>query len=289
MGLAMPSRKAAMAAAVAAARRAEFNDKEPMQIAPQPTTQGATRIRGFAAGLILLVLTGCTTGDFGEPRGTFLREDMHDWAGPEATGSIASRFELTDDERLIRDLAYPLIEPAYERRRWYSVIGEYGYRGFFLPETFDRTAYAGRLFSDRYRSPAARYAQLIDDIRNDTTRLSQFFEAGARVGDMDSKRERSLAYISTISPAERADAARRIRENGAIVRAVQASLDRRVAAYRFAMERLVIRSPSPQAVEVERALNQLRAGLVFYRNGAPTGRITGLPLGRAEASVPISK
>ncbi|MBV9556089.1 MAG: hypothetical protein JO254_03340 [Pseudolabrys sp.] len=262
-----------------------------MLTAPRPTTQGFALSRGVAAILILLPLTACgsPTGDFGEPRGTFLREDMHDWVGPEATGSVSSRFELTDDERLLRDLAYPLIEPAYERRRWYSIIGEYGYRGFFLPETYDSTAYAGRLFSDRYRSPAARYSQLTDDIRNDTTRLSQFFETAARVSDMDGKRGRSLTYISTVSPGERADAARRIRENGAIIRAVQASLDRRVASYRFAMERLVIRSPSPQAVEVERSLNQLRAGIAFYLKGAPTGRLAEVPLGRAEAPVTVSK
>ncbi len=243
----------------------------------------------MAAVLTLLSLSGCMTGDFGEPRATFIRDDMHDWVGPQATGSVPSRFELTDDERQLRDLAYPLIEPAYRRRRWDSIIGEYGRRGFFLPETFDRTAYAGRLFTDAYRSPTARYSQLIDDIRNDTTRLSQFFEAAARVGDMDNKRERSVAYISVVSPGERADAGRRVLENGAIVRAVHASLDRRVASYRFAMERLVIRSPSPQAVEVERSLNQLRAGIAFYRNGAPTGRVTEVPLGRAEAPSAISK
>ena len=56
----------------------------------------------------------------------------------------ASSFELTDDERALRDLAYPLIEPPYDRQQWYSVAGEYGlYRPIRGP-AFDRTAYAMR-------------------------------------------------------------------------------------------------------------------------------------------------
>ncbi len=35
---------------------------------------------------------------------------------------------------MLRDLAYPLIEPPYERQRWYSVLNEYGFRGIFPAE-----------------------------------------------------------------------------------------------------------------------------------------------------------
>jgi hypothetical protein len=37
--------------------------------------------------------------------------------GPYATGSVASKFDLTDDERALRDLGYPLIEAPYDRQR----------------------------------------------------------------------------------------------------------------------------------------------------------------------------
>ena len=57
-----------------------------------------------------------------------------------------------------------------------------------------------------HRSSAALYARLIDDIRNDTTRLSQFFETAGRVIDIDQKREKSLAYVSEVSKRERANA-----------------------------------------------------------------------------------
>jgi hypothetical protein len=38
-----------------------------------------------------------------------------------------------------------------------------------------------------------------------------------------------------------------------------------VAAYRFALERLVIMTPSAQAVEAEQSLNQLQSSIVRYR------------------------
>ena len=125
--------------------------------------------------------------------------------------------------------------------------------------------------SSRYRSPSARYAQITDDIRNDVTRIPQFFETAARVLDIDQKRRKSLAYVSDLSPMERDNALRRIRENASLVSLVRAKLTQRVTGYRFALERLVIMTPSPQAVEVERSLNQLQAQIARYRTrSAPT-------------------
>jgi hypothetical protein len=245
-----------------------------MQTSPQQPMQRAKRIQAAAIGATLTLLLGAcgTNGDFGEVRPSLVRDDIHDWIGRDVTGSVPSNFELTDDERQMRDLAYPLIEPPFDRNRWYSVAGEYGV-GTYTP--FDRTVYATRLFTVRDRSPAARYAQLIDDIRNDTTRMPQFFETAARVLDVDRKRDKALNYVSGLSPYERDNARRRVRENIAILHSVQASLDQRASSYRFAMERIVVMTPSPQAIEVERALNEMRATIAQYRAGAPLGRTTG--------------
>jgi len=221
------------------------------------------------------LLAGCATqGDFGEVQPRLVRADIHDWLSLDAIAgrpALPSSFELTDDERQLRDLSYPLIEPPYDRQQWYSVAGEYGVIGSNHRTEFDRSAYASRLMSSRYRSPSARYSQLTDDIRNDVTRLPQFFETAARVLDIDQKRRKSLAYISDMSPMERANALRRIRENGLLVSLVRAKLAQRVTGYRFALERLVIMTSSPQAVEVERSLNQLKDQLARYHNrSAPT-------------------
>lgn len=83
----------------------------------------------------------------------------------------------------------PLIEPPYDCQQWYSVAGEYGLIKFDLA---DHRKYFDRLMEECHRSPSAVYARLIDEIRNDTTRLSQFFESAGRVFDIDQKRQKSL-------------------------------------------------------------------------------------------------
>jgi hypothetical protein len=216
----------------------------------------------FAA---LSLLAGCAAnGDFGEVRPTLVSDSIHDWLPPRT-----SAFEFTDDERQMRDLAYPLMEPPYERQQWYSVAGEYGVTGSIKRDI--RSEYANCLLSSAFRSPSARYSQLIDDARNDVTRLPQFFETAGRVIDIDRKRRKSLAFVSSVSPKERDDALRRVADNVALVSNVSEKLTQRVAAYRIALERLVIMTPSQQAVEAERSINQLQAQLAYYRtHSAPT-------------------
>ena len=75
-----------------------------------------------------------------------------------------------------------------------------------------------------------------------------------RVTDMDRKREKSLQFITDITPLERANATARMMENSLIARWVHQSLMERSYAYRYALERLVISSPSPMAAEAERQL-----------------------------------
>lgn len=224
--------------------------------------------------LSLLPACGTNNGDFGEVRGTYLRDDMHDWVayGAYANEKIpASSFRLTDDERALRDLSYPLIEAPYDRQQWYSAFGEYNEVIADPRAVYVRAEYANRLLSGRFRSPSAQYARLTDDIRDDITRLPQFFETASRVLDIDEKRRASLAVVSDLSPKERDNAVRRMRENSSLVTMVQSKLAQRVASYRYALERLVIASPSAQAVDVERSINQMQAQIAYYRtHPAPT-------------------
>ena len=123
---------------------------------------------------------------------------MHDWVGRDAArdaGAPISHYPLTDEERLLRDLAYALIEPPYDRQRWYSVLREWGVTRVFQPDWWrcDPTAYAARLRTMWVRSETTRYARLIEDARNDVARIEQFFPVARRVIDIDGKREKSLA------------------------------------------------------------------------------------------------
>ncbi len=114
------------------------------------------------------------------------------------------------------------------------------------------------MFADPTRSTETYYNRLIDDIRNDIVRIPPFASTARIVTDMDHKRDKAVRYISNLSPGERANAAARIVENTLIVRWVHQSLMERTYAYRYALERLVISSPSRQAAEAERQLNLMR-------------------------------
>jgi hypothetical protein len=226
------------------------------------------------AALVSLAGCGSNNRDFGEVRGTYLRDDMHDWVGYGSYGGQnvpQSYSRLTDDERALRDLAYPLIEAPYDRQQWYSAFGDYN-EVLVDPRNVDiRGEYASRLLSARVRSPSVQYSRLTDDVRNDITRLPQFFETATRVLDIDGKRGASLAIVGDLSPQERENAHRRMRENASLVALVRTKLAQRAAAYRFALGRLVIATPSAQAVEAERAINQLQSQLAYYRtHSAPS-------------------
>lgn len=187
---------------------------------------------------------------------------MHRWIGAEAVNSIgkrASNFQLTDNERMLRDLAYPFIEPPHSRPAWKTVFGNYAPMSAPWRQNvhFDRTAYGRRLIDEPHRSHASRYAQLMEDVRDDLTRIDPFFATAAVVADLDGKRGVSLRLVSTLSPAEHGDAIARMKENRLIVEWVQQCLHQRVAAYRWALERLVIHAPDDIAADADRLITQL--------------------------------
>jgi len=226
----------------------------------------APRPSASAPALMLLAtslaLGGCSGGDFGRTREDFRNDDMHRWLGAEATGSVglhASQFQLTDNERQLRDQAYPLIEPPHSRPAWKAVFGDYQVVAspWRQKVAFDRTAYGRQLIDEPHRSYGSRYSQLIDDLRDDVTRFEPFYATAAKVLDLDRKRNASMAHVSQLSPRERADTIARMEENTLIVQWVQQCLERRVSSYRWALERLVIQGPDSMAAEADRLIGEL--------------------------------
>jgi hypothetical protein len=258
------------AAGGGAAPRADWSNhpNNPMRNLPPPALKKVWR--QTLALFAVTFLAGCANYDFGEVHPVLVTDGIHDWLGRDSGGPNRvppSRFEYTDDERALRDFAYPLIEPPFDRQQWYSVAGEYG---LYRANSADHRKYFERLESTWRRSPSSRYAQLIDDIRNDITRMSQFFETAGRVIDIDQKRQKSMTYVFDLGKKERVNALRRMRENAHVVAIVQQSLVDRVASYHFALERLVIITPSPQAIEAERSITLLQNQIVRYQKPAPT-------------------
>jgi hypothetical protein len=224
--------------------------------------------------MLCLPLLGCLNGDFGRVKQSLVIDDIHSWVGREAAlqqGIPPSEFRLTDEERLLRDLAFPLIEAPYGRQRWFQVLSEYGISRVFLEDwwSFDPVIYAEWLLTRDTRSSSSLYSRLIDDIRNDIVRIPAFLEIARKVTDLDSKREKSMAYVSVLSPEEVFDARRRIAENRLVIGWVFRSLNDRAAAYYFAMERLVIHVPQHYAVEVERQWTLLKTRIALLNIAPP--------------------
>lgn len=238
-------------------------------------TRALGQLFALSCFILTLSLAGpqarAADGDFGRSRSIplfadvhrFLGIEEHRWVGREAVQSVgeeASNYPLTEDERLLRDLAYPFIEPP-GRRPWLTkVFGEY------LPypapwrqnPPFDRSAYGRELLAESRAAINSRYARLNEDIRNDVVRIDPFATVAVRVLDMDAKRRASMTYVSDLSAQEHGDAVARMRENALIVQWVQQCLQRRLSSYRWALEHLVVAAPDPAAADVDRSLTLLQ-------------------------------
>jgi len=240
------------------------------------------RAPAFAV-LALAALSGCSsTGDLGQVQPFLVTDDIHAWVGRDAArgaGAPVSTYNLTDDERTLRDLAFPLIEPPYDRQRWDAVVYEYGINRAFHREWWldNPTNYYARLQESYHRSTAGRYNRLIDDIRNDIVRIEPFFMVARRVMDLDRRREASLAQIVNLTPADRLNAQARIGENSLTIAWVSNSLNQRCASYRFALEHLAVAEPEFVAAQADQALTQLQQEIEANRVAVAAPHFAAVP------------
>jgi len=244
--------------------------------------------------LVFLVLPACSSiGDFGRLQEPLITDDMHAWVGREAAASVGapiSAYNLTDEERTLRDLAFPLIEPPYDRQRWDAVLYEYGVKRQFQRALWvaDPTAYYRHLQAAGYRSTAGRYNKLIDDIRDDVTRLGPFFDLAHRVVELDRRREMSMNYLSDLAPPDRANALARVGENSLTIAWVQHSLAQRCAGYRFALDHLAVAEPENIAAQADVALTLLQQQIAANQL-VPAPRLAALPPAMTAQPAPIVK
>jgi hypothetical protein len=249
--------------------------------------------RAFIALILLTFAGGCAApvGDFGRPRASYFNDKLLPTAGGIAAWlreEPVSFGPLTDDERKLRDLAYAILMPPDNNQLWERTLAEWR-RTRILPEDMTRANpadYSGELLDTPYRSSTARYTKLIEDIRVDSARPGPFFAVAARVMEMDAVRGKALAHMLHLSPADRESAAARIAENEMIVDWVRHRFAERYAGYQLALERLVVATPAPAAVEAERMLQAFRTRLAEFR---PPARVAAVaPPPPAESAI-VSK
>lgn len=234
--------------------------------------------------LLMILVGGCAApvGDFGRPRPSYFNDKLLPAAGGIAAWlreEPVSFGPLTDDERKLRDLAYAILMPPDSNQLWERTLAEWR-RTRILPEDLTRpnpADYSSELLDTPYRSSTARYAKLMEDIRVDAARPGPFFTVAARVLEMDAVRAKALANMLHLSPIERESAAARIAENEMIIDWVRRRFAERYAGYQLALERLVVATPAPAAVEAERMLIAFRQRLAEFQPPARVAALGGAP------------
>jgi hypothetical protein len=226
--------------------------------------RNGVNIAPILAAFTALALAGCSSlGDLGYVDQPAVADNIHAWVGQEAAahvGAPISLANLTEDERTLRDQAFPLIQPAYTRGRWDQVVYDYGQKRDFQRSLWivDPTLYYTNLLVANFRSTAGRYNRLNDDIRNDVVMMGNFFYTAHRVIEADRKRQATMALIPDISPPEQLNALARVSENNLVIAWVQESLSQRAASYRFALNRMAINEPEDLASNVDISLTLLK-------------------------------
>lgn len=243
-----------------------------------------TFIRAAATCAVLFISPGAqaeSSGDYGRPRDSEFFDEYFPWLKGETLGFLGlgtPAAPYTDDELQIRDQAYAILLPPDIKRRSYLTVAGVDFVELWNllavePPPFDVGSYADSLISKPYRSSTARYARLIDDIRADAGRAGPFFNLAYRVLDADRIRQQSFRYVR-IAPDNFELARIRVDENRRLIAGIYYRFRERIASYRYALDALLVLTPSPYAVEAESALRVLEAIFAKLTGPAPLVPIT---------------
>ncbi|AXS39942.1 hypothetical protein [Breoghania sp. L-A4] len=231
---------------------------------------------GLAAGL----LSACARpeGDFGRAQPSVI----HDTVMPETGKLIAkvrgkgvSEFNMTDDERLLRDRAWALIRPPHAAD-WISAVMVEAQRTR-LVDPIDKflspDSYYVLLSSERYRSSEARYDRIVADANSDAALIPPFCEVATRVEDLDRERMGTIGRRANLTRQDYAGGVARVEENHNLIAWAKRAMRFRYQAYKIAVDKLEIETPSREKVwDVNTALRKLAAAILFAEKGCRPSR-----------------
>ncbi len=202
--------------------------------------------------VLMLAVSGCAhRGDFGRERPNAFTDTLL------AVGMVSTHgynqdiwdFALTDDERTMRDLGWTLMVPTHTED-WigYTLAMV---QNADLDEQFnledDPGRYSMMLSGTRYRSSDARYARIQDDAAKDMAAIGPFMTLAQEVRVADQQRIIAAQSLPDITPDEMSATYYRVASNHRHIERVKRAIQFRLYAYRYAVDRLMIQTPSRQA------------------------------------------
>ncbi len=239
----------------------------------QVSAVAAAAVAGFA-----LLLTACArpTGDFDRAAPSVVHDTIMPTIGDrlaKGRGEPVSAFNLTDDEKLLRDRGWTLVRPP-NSEDWIEGTRVELMRTRILPEAsgkLDPGRYYAFLRSDRYRSSEARYDRVAADANGDAALVQPFCEVATRVARADEERLRALGRRSVTTREELAGAQARVWENKRYTEWAVLALRFRLKSYRVAIDALEIETPSDTKVwDANTAWKRLAAEIVLLERGCET-------------------
>ncbi|MEE4011489.1 hypothetical protein V1T76_05500 [Roseibium sp. FZY0029] len=218
-----------------------------------------------AVMLIAVSLAACTrpTGDFDRARPSVIHDKLMPAAGDEAArlrGDPVSKFNYTNDEKLMRNRGWTLIRPPWTKDWIGGTMVELS-RTRVLPEVEGRVPpdlYLIYLRSDKFQSSDARYDKIAADASGDAELVMPFCEVALRVKAADDERLRVLQNKPVKSEETYDGAKARVWENRVMIKWVGQALRYRIIAYKKALDGLEIETPTRDRVwKVNNAIREL--------------------------------
>lgn len=237
--------------------------------------------------VLAAALAGCAreTGDFGRAKPNTWNDRILTFAGDETArwgrGELVSDFNRTDREGTLRDRSWSIVR-APHAEDWFGHLLVESQRNRLLPEIDSRFApgaYHARLRKDPYVSSEARWNRLITDMITDAELVEPFWAEARRVRNDDQSRLAAADGRHDLGAEELRDAYARIDENARVVDWVWRALRFRLAAYRMAIDRMAVETPSDRLGEARHAWRAFEAAIdraesdfpAVTRKGDPTG------------------
>lgn len=174
----------------------------------------------------------------------------------EVSGEPASAFNLTDEEREMRDRVWRfLVAPHAED--WFMDTAVELQRTRLTTATdthFKPERYYRWLRQTHFQSSRVRYGRLADDARADIDTAPTTFASICRVREIDRQRSIATRELRGLASGE---VAARYAENEMVISWFARALQYRHAAYNNALDHLLVETPHEEAIEADARIGEL--------------------------------